>query len=234
MVVEASENTLVFVFVGQVSNLRDAFQAALRARPRKRFGCRHESSLDRIPFDVPHNIPKLSITPNEPVITLVLPERLPHDTQQLIPFPPGVPLQRPRDRRHAHQRRDQKMDVVRHDGICVELVLAPVLIPNRLNNHFCHFWSFEVQRASSGRVKLPIHGDKGLTRRSRRWERSICRETSVQTPRQEDRLASGVKMWQSTTVKDRHRQGVESGGDCSLLEGMGRLEIGPQVANLPH
>jgi hypothetical protein len=56
----------------------------------------------------------------------------------------------------------------------------------------------------------------------------------VQAPRQKDRRPNGVKVRQAATVKGRHKQGVGSGGDCSLLAGMGRLEIGLQVTNLPH
>ena len=203
-------------------------------RPRKRFRCCNNPGLHRIPFNVSHNILKLSIIPNESVITLILPKRPPHNTQHLIPLPRRESLERLHKRRHLDQRRNQKMNVVGHDDKCMQIIVPPILIPNRVGHHFSHLRPLQVQRPRDGVIEQPVHGDKGLSRRDRRWERSIRRETSVQPPRQKDRFSYGVEVRQAATVKGRHKQGVGSGGDCSLLEGMGRLLIGPQVTNLPH
>src|SRR6266403_5100367 len=61
--------------VGQDGILRPIVNRAA-AGPRKLLGCRRQSRLDRIHLDVIRDPPKLRLVANQPIVALVLPERL--------------------------------------------------------------------------------------------------------------------------------------------------------------
>lgn len=61
-------------------------------------------------------------------------------------------------------RGDQKMHVVRHDYVCVEIVVFQIAlaIEDGVYNHRCELWLTKAQGACAGVVEKAVHGHECL------------------------------------------------------------------------
>src|SRR5438445_814105 len=77
----------------------------------------------RIQLHIPPNPVKLPLIPNRPIITLLLPKRLPTHSQHLVPSRRRNPLERSHQLRYRHSRSHQQMHMIRHQDERVKLIL---------------------------------------------------------------------------------------------------------------
>jgi len=116
------------------------------ARPNPRF--HHESSLHRIPLDIPQNLPILIRTPNPMIVGFPLPERQPGALQQLV----GPPRRHAFDRLHAyrrsHNRLDQQMNMVAHHQEPADFTPPFIMLRRPEYNHhrIRHAWVLSLFR----------------------------------------------------------------------------------------
>jgi hypothetical protein len=194
-------------FVGQVGNLPPIVNRPC-ARPAKFLRRSHQPSLDRIRFDITNNPPKLGLVANQSIIALVLPELTSSKAQYPIAFPGSRPLKRLHDHRDLQQRSNQKMHMVRHHDESMQMETSQISISNRFHRYIGNLRLLEKKRASATVVKNAIHGDKCLSRVGYGRDTSISRQTSVQSPRDENRLPNCMIMWQPTPMKCSHKENV--------------------------
>src|ERR1017187_7816864 len=116
------------------------------AGPRKILRLARYSCFHRIHLDITGNPLELRLVADEPIIALVLPERLPRVAEHSVTLPRGKPLERLHQPRNLHARSDQQMNVARHDDICVDLVVPQTLLPiaNGVDNHSRNLWPPKV------------------------------------------------------------------------------------------
>src|SRR5439155_18609412 len=109
--------------VGQVGNLRPIVNRP-RAGPWEQLWGRRHTGLHRIHLNVTSNPLELRLIANQPIIAFILPERLPRQPHHPVTLPRSESLERLHQLGNRHARSDQKMHVVGHDAITVEIVMA--------------------------------------------------------------------------------------------------------------
>ena len=122
------------------------------------------------------------------------------------------------------------MHMVPHDDIGVEIVMLKrvLSIVDCIDDHARDLRLAKVQRAGTGVGENAIHGEEGLSGGSRHREVAACREAIVQAPSEEHRLANGVIMRQTASVKGHHNTEWMTETKFS-----GRLTIGRRLTTCP-
>jgi hypothetical protein len=211
-------------FVGQVGNL-PPIENRRRARPKKLLSSHDQSSLHRIRLNISNNPPKLGFVANQSIIALVLPELMSREAQDSIAFPSRRSLKRMHNPRNFQQRCHQEMHMIRHHDKRVQLEVSLISILKCFHNNFGNFGPFEIVRPSARAVQKPINRHEGLPRSCCRGEASISRQTSVQSPSEENVLANGIIVRQPPSMERSHKEKVRA--RKKLLTFVG------QVGNLP-
>lgn len=177
-----------------------------------------------IRFDIASDSQKLRLVTNQPIVAFFLPERLSGLAEDLVSLPGGESLERLHHLGNGFDRRHQEMNVVRHDGIRVELIISQVSILNRRYYSARDLGQAERERTGSGRIENAVHCEKGLSGSIGRREAAICREAARETPCEKNRLADGIIVRKAPAVELRHKPRVTrlSGGsqaDCQSAAG---------------
>ena len=119
----AAEAFVKLTLMGQPPGLRRPLRPP-GTGPRVFLGFSGETGRDRIVFDAPLYALELFAAPNQSVIALVPPKGLACRLEQSVGSPAGSSLERAEKLRRAHKRRNQQMDVVRHDHPRVTLIVS--------------------------------------------------------------------------------------------------------------
>jgi hypothetical protein len=204
------------------------------AGPEKRLWCCNQSRLNRIHFDVIDDPSKLSFVTNQAIIAFVLPKRS-GKAQYPIGLPGRKSLERVHRFGHFDVRRNQEMDMVRHNDIRMDLEMLQLLLPVMycIHHQLRDIRAAKVKRAGAGVIEKAIHHNEGSSRGDRGRKAPIGRKTAVQTPRQKHRPADCMQMRQAAGVEPRHKVSVEAGIENSHHSGTGRLPIGRRMPSCP-
>jgi hypothetical protein len=105
------------------------------ARPRISLHRSRQSSPHRIAQYVSLDPPKRLPRPDQMVVTLVLPKLSPGSPKDGVSLPSTVALHPPQELGHVSPRRQQQMNVIRHDHPRVQIiVLSSAVVQARANN----------------------------------------------------------------------------------------------------
>lgn len=216
--------------VGQVAYLRPIANRP-GAGPGKLLGRRHQPSLNRVILNVIYNLGKLPIVPNQAIIALTLP-KWPFKTQNSIRFKSRKSLQGLRNLRDLYPRSNQKVNMIRHHDVGVELILASMPIMNRVCDHTRDFRHPQVEWPRAGIIQEPVHRDKRLSGGFNLRKLATCRKAAMQSPCKEYRSAQAMQMRQAALGKGHVQRSVLSKERFSAAP----RPIGnrPQVDNLPY
>jgi hypothetical protein len=218
--------------VGQVVNLRPIVNRPTAA-PAKLFRRSRQPRRHRIHRNVISDSLKLRLVANQPIVALILPERMPGQSKHLIAFASCESLKRLHHLGNLNQGSHQEMNVIRHHNVGVELVMPQLPKANGVHYHSGDLGDAKVERASACAVENAVHCEEGPARSGRGREVAICRQTSVQAPRDEDGLADGMVVRKTAASKSSHLETVARWG--KILRKVERpIANRPQVTNLPH
>jgi hypothetical protein len=122
------------------------------AGPEQRFGGCDESRLHRIQFDVIDDPSKLSFVTNQAIVAFVLPKRSGKGRDSI-----GLPGRKSLERMHRFgnfdARRNQEVDMVRHNDIRMKLEVLQMLLP--------------IMYCVHHQLREAIHHDEGSSRGDR-------------------------------------------------------------------
>jgi hypothetical protein len=221
--------------VGQVGNLRPIVNRPATG-PRKLLGRFNQPRVDRIHLNVPSNAPKFRPIATQSIVTLVLPERPPSQTQDAIPLSRRESLERLHHFEYLHMGSDQQVHMIRHDGVRVKLVVLqmPLPIPNRLHHHIRDLRLPKIQRSGTSVVEQAVHGHEGLSCGSSRRESAVCGKATVESPSQEYRLAGRLIVRQSAGIEGRHDIEVAAGQGNSFKSRQADCQSAAGLQPAPH
>jgi hypothetical protein len=218
--------------VGQVVNLRPIVNRP-PAGPAKLLRRRSQSCRDWIHLNVLTNPLKLSLVANQPIIALILPKRLPGQSKHLIALTSRKSLKRLHHPANLNQGSHQEMNVIRHHNVGVELVMPQLPKVDGIDYHTRDLGNAKVERPGACDVENAVHSDERLAGGGCSGEVAIRRQTAVQAPRDEDRLADGMIVRKPAASKGSHVETVADPG--KILRKVKRpIANRPQVTNLPH
>ena len=217
---------------GRLSNLRRIVNPPC-AGPGKIRGCRSQSGIDGVRLNEVRNVCKLRIVANQPIVAFVLPKRLAGTPRDSVALQSSESFERLHNFGDFNTRRHQKVNVVRHDHECMELIMPLIPIVNGVCHHFGDFGDFQVARTCGSTVQNSVHSNKSLSRWNCRRKTAVAGQTAFQSPGYEQGLTHRINVWQSPVPEGGHRMYVSSAR--KILNSPTR-PIGnrPQVGNLPH
>ena len=137
--------------------------APVRARPRKTFRRRNQTSLHWILFYICPDPVEFRAGTDQMIVALILPE-WPMAAKEKIRLMSSESLQRPQPLRGRYVRGDQEVDMVGHNYKAVEIVLFRIPIPNRFDHDAGDFRLAQVPRACACSVEQPVHRYKRSSR----------------------------------------------------------------------
>jgi len=116
-------------------------------------------------LDVGVNAPELTLVAHQAVVALVLPEGFARPPQRLIGPLGRDALQRSQEIRYRHVRRNEQMNMVRHDheGVQHVVVKFGFTILDRIDHKLRDFRAVQVARARSRLIQESIHRRESLT-----------------------------------------------------------------------
>jgi len=219
--------------VGQVGNLRPIGNRPCTGPP-KLLRVAHQSSSNRIHFDIGSNPLKLRPIPNQAIIALTLPESLTGSTQQFISLSRSKSLQRMHKYRDLNMRRNQHMNMVSHDHPGVQhIVPRRIPIKQSVRDQSGDLRTPQINWPTSSHIRKPIHSSESLPGSGRGGKRTIHRKASTQPPRKKNGTPDTRIMRQTANMKLAHENTVASAS--SILVKIRRpIANRPQVINLPH
>jgi hypothetical protein len=217
--------------VGQVGNLRPIGNRPT-AGPAKLRRLGSQPRPHRIHLNIISNSFKFRLITNQPIIALVLPERLPGQSKHPIALTGRESFKRLHHPANLHQWRDQQMNVICHHNVRVEMIM-PQLPKADGAHHSGDFRNPKVEGARASGVENVVHSDERLTGSARSRQAAIRRQTTMKPPSDEDWLADGVIVRQPSAPKSSHVETVAN--PAKILRKVRRpIANRPQVANLPH
>ena len=175
----------------------------MRTRPLVILTARHQPRLNWVPFYVVLNAPEFSARSDEVVIALVLPERRSLAEENMIGGMGREAFQRPKPASRYHVRRNQKVNVVRHDNERMKLVSPEpsFAVSQSFNYEVCNVRSAEKPRTTRCLVQYTVQGHKrSAARQLIRWKNTIGGQAAVQTKSDKQRLTDGIPMGQASFV----------------------------------
>jgi hypothetical protein len=142
------------------------FVCSSGARPNPKLGLLDQSSLYRIPFDIPQNAPVFVRTPHPMIVRLLLPERQLGPTQYLIrlprryPFDPLHALPGGRDRFH------QQVHMIAHDDKSADFTQQLLVLRRLKRLHYCVSDTCVLQPdgTRTSAIEEPIHIPESFAR----------------------------------------------------------------------
>jgi hypothetical protein len=116
-------------------------------------------------FDVTCDPRKLFIVSNQVIVTFILPKRG-VAVEDAIRLMGGETLEGPQPLPCGHRGSNEEMDVVGHyyEGVEMVSVEPGLAIIEGLNHQASYFWLAQVERANSGVIKKPVHGQESFAR----------------------------------------------------------------------
>ena len=180
------------------------------ARPQIILPSLSQTRLHRVALDRSRNPDPLPLISYPVVIRLALPKLLPGALEQLVRFSRSHPFERFQQQTRRDQRKQQHMNVIRHDHPCSQMVVPQGLAPNeRIDYDYCDCLLPEVQGTRIGAVKKPIHPSEGLTTRDfgRRRETRM-RKVAVQMPGEEQPAVVGIDVREAALGRHALRSGI--------------------------
>jgi hypothetical protein len=128
-------------------------------------GQRGEPCFDRIPVDVVLNSRGFFVVTDEVVVAFVLPEGAGMKAKHTDGLVPGEAFERAKPFSGRHVRRDQKMNVIRHDDECVQLVASEstFAVVEGIDHYFGYFPLPEKHGAGLGVIEQVIHGEESFS-----------------------------------------------------------------------
>jgi len=223
--------------VGQVCNLRRVFNPP-SAGPGKILGARTQSGGHGIVFDVVRDAVELDGVPHPSVVRFVLPEGCPAYAQQLVALAGGESLQRLRDLADVLFRRDQQVDVIRHDDEIVGCESTFALkVAKGSYDHFGKLRPAQMLRAGTSCVEQPVHGNESFAVGCHPRKSAIGGQTSIQAPGEKDGMTDRVVVRQPADMEMCHGGRVRRESDFSHrseggLETRRRLQTCPTGRHL--
>jgi hypothetical protein len=180
--------------VGQVPDLPST-------APGTKLGGRNKSRLDRFPFNVTGDSPEFGGIPNPVIVRFVLPEAGSPSFQNLIGNTSAAFLHSAGNRRQRGIRLNQNMHMVRHQNPGEQIVQLPDVLATiqSLYDCLCDTIIYEPHRSGRRPVQNPICSNKSLAGSSRPHKHP-SRQTSVQSPRQENRGPLRLPVWQTALI----------------------------------
>ncbi len=171
--------------------------------PRVQFRGRSQPSPHRILLNIARDPPELLRVPHQPVVALVLPERLTRPAENLIASPGREPLERARHPVQRDFRTHQEVHMIRHHDKRVQLVApeSPCPVVDRLRHHLRQNRLSQIPRPAPRAIQQPVHrieGAPGVHPFCR--ERPVLRQAAVKPPGHEDRMSDLVEMRQPAMV----------------------------------
>src|SRR5450756_2562579 len=130
------------------------------AGPWKLFRCSRQPRCYRVPLDVMNHALKLRIVANQPIIALILPERLASESQHSVALPGNESLERLHHLGNCLQWSHQEMNMVRHNDKRMELIGPLVPIVNGIHHHLRDLGHAQEERAATGGVEDTVHGQE--------------------------------------------------------------------------
>jgi len=220
--------------VGQVSNLRPIFNRP-RTGPAKFFGCLDDTGPNGIHLDIRRDALKLSSISNQTIVTLDLPERLSRAIENPIRFLRREPLQRLRQLRNLDMRRGQKMNMVRHHHVRMNLTLSQyrLAVSKCIDYRGCNFGHLKIQRPFASVIQELVHNQECFSVGCGRREAATTRKAAVETPSQKHRVANCVEVREPAGAKIAH-QWIVPGREGNSQKISRPIENRPQVGNLPY
>jgi hypothetical protein len=167
------------------------------------FGGVAQSGRDRIPFDISLYAGALFVITDQMIVTFVEPEGGSVQPQHPGGLPTREALKGTEPISHFYVRRDEYVNVVRHDHKRVKFVSieTPLAIEDARDHNLREFRLPQVTGAIFGSIQQAIHCNKCFTRgHSYRREYSVGRQTTVQTERHEHPFADYIPVRQSSLV----------------------------------
>lgn len=160
------------------------------------------------------------------VVGFILPERLPHPTEDLIRSARSRPLQPARNDWDCSLRQKEQMYVIGHNDPSAQFVEKSLFFADfeRIRKHARDPLVLEPKRATAAAVERTVDGGKSLPgRETDSGAGQVARQRSPQPPSQEDVFVVGLEMWELSSVFEHSGTG---GAGFSLRGG--------QAKGLPH
>src|SRR6266404_314749 len=101
------------------------------------------------------------------VVALLLPERCPCSAEPFVGLPRSRTLQLLQEHRNIRSRRDQQMNMVRHDDPGMKNVTATAALLNRIDHALRDARSLQIHRTGAVVVEQSVHIYKRLSRTHR-------------------------------------------------------------------
>jgi hypothetical protein len=174
-----------------------------RTRPPKTFWRGGQTSFNRILLNVGLNTIEFRIGTDQMIVAFILPEWRMTGNEK-IRVMSRESLKRPQPFGGNHVRRDQKMNMVWHNDVCVKVIPVQFLcaVPQCRHYHLGNLLPLQKQGPSSACVQEPVEGNERLTGRDKpgRREYAVCRKTPMQSEGDKQRLLDYVPVGQPALV----------------------------------
>jgi hypothetical protein len=174
-----------------------------RTRPPVILRHRDQSRPHRIRLDVPANPLHLLSIPYHVIVTLLLPEGLAGQPQNLVGPLGGDALQRPQQSGNLDLRSNQQVEVIGHDDIGMKHIVPEQVLAvlQGIDDDLSDPRLSQIQGTGSSLVEQPVHRDEGSPGGDAGvGEGSVGGQAPVQSPCHKQRPADGVPMWESPPV----------------------------------
>ena len=211
-----------------------AGSGCMSTRPRKLLSSGSQPCLYRILLNISPNAVELLTRADQTIEALLLPKWA-MGTEEKICLMSSESLQWTQPFARKHVRSCQKMDMIRHHDVSMQLITVQFVLSvfERRHHHLCNFRSPQKQRASGACVQQPIDGHERLPcgKESDRRGHPTGGKTAVQSERDKQRIPGHIPMGQSPFIMPHTPSWCgESGG---ILRGLqppfrqpGRLKAG--------
>ena len=162
----------------------------------------NQTRSNGVVLDIRANWLKFPFIPHEVIVRLRLPERLAGTPENLVSLPRRETLQRLKQPRRSNQRKQKRVNMIRHDNERLKLVmLQSHASEQRIHNEFRNPLLLQKQRTGSRPIQIPVNPDERLARGGLPGRRvDTGRNAAVQTPGYKKPLAFGMDMGQPAGV----------------------------------
>ena len=168
--------------------------SSIRTRPRIILDPLNQSSLNRIPLNIPSNLAPLAIISHPMIVGLPLPELFTRATEQPVCLTRRHALQRLQQQARRNQRQQKQVNVIRHNHPRSELIVVQShTTKQRFDDHRGNCLVPKVNGTRLRSVEVAVHPDKSFALRyfaSRRKMRA--RQAAIKMPSKEQPAVVGI------------------------------------------